>query len=75
MLRQHKFLTGLLTKLDKEDTAQQVLEDLKRLQTFLTKPANLRIHMAASTSSLGEAAEKAWVKSFLPAEVKGTKDV
>ncbi|CAH1271971.1 Hypp4744 [Branchiostoma lanceolatum] len=50
MMRQHKFLTELLEKL--EGKPDKVLEKMNQLRALLTDPASLRVHMSADVQKL-----------------------
>ena len=66
MMRQHAFLTrAVLDMLDRKP--QQVINSLRQLQTLLTKPGNLRVHVAANVAKLAArlAPQAPW-KSFIP---------
>lgn len=65
MLRQHKFLTGLLVQLESDPSS--VINKLEKLRTLLTKADNLCVHMAANLKNLSAdiPLEKPWVH-FLP---------
>jgi hypothetical protein len=58
----------------------QIIKDLEKLRNLLTKPNNIRVHMAADVSRLvSHQAEpnKIWREEFLPsgAETSGQKYV
>ncbi|ELU05156.1 hypothetical protein CAPTEDRAFT_140557 [Capitella teleta] len=52
MLRQHKFLTSVIDQIDSDDS--ECIEQLKNLRDNITKPNNIRIHVAADVSRLAE---------------------
>uniref|UniRef100_A0A1B0DIV2 Presequence protease, mitochondrial n=1 Tax=Phlebotomus papatasi TaxID=29031 RepID=A0A1B0DIV2_PHLPP len=54
MLRQHKFLTGLLERLDTPEGSVAVVEDLNRVRNIITRAENVAIHVAADWARLAE---------------------
>ncbi|XP_063241639.1 uncharacterized protein C05D11.1-like [Bacillus rossius redtenbacheri] len=52
MLRQHKFLTGLMERLDDPETAQAVLAELEAVRQVVTEPSGMAVHLAADVDSL-----------------------
>lgn len=52
MLRQHKFLTIILEKLEKPETAQHVIDDLNKVRDIITDAKNVAIHVAANWKRL-----------------------
>lgn len=54
MLRQHKFLTGLLERLDTPEGSAAVVEDLNRVRNIITRAENVAIHVAADWARLAE---------------------
>lgn len=47
MLKQHKFLSGVLERLDNPEQAKTVIEDLNTIREIITRPTNMAIHLAA----------------------------
>lgn len=54
MLRQHKFLTGVLERLEKTETAKSVINDLNELRNNITAPVNLAVHVAADWEKMSK---------------------
>lgn len=52
MLRQHKFLTIVLEKLEKPETAKLVIDDLNKVREIITDAKNVAIHLAADWKRL-----------------------
>ena len=52
MLRQHKFLTALIEKLDTSTTCEQVLKEIEAVRQHITDPTNIVVHMAAHVDQL-----------------------
>lgn len=52
MLNQHKFLTGVLEKLDSEAGAQEVINDLNTLRAEITSADRLSLYMAADWAKI-----------------------
>ena len=75
MLRQHKFLTALIEKLDSKEKCEEVLKEIESIRQIITEPANIVIHMAANIDHLackvGDL-EKPW-KNLLPAAKTSSK--
>nr|CAD7417578.1 unnamed protein product [Timema cristinae] len=68
MLRQHKFLTSLLERLESPAMSQKVLQELEEVRAVLTQPANIVVHLAADMDKLpGDPAEP-WAQ-MLPSGV------
>ncbi|XP_033646112.1 uncharacterized protein C05D11.1-like [Asterias rubens] len=70
MMRQHKFLSGMVTRLDKDP--EGVIKEVNELRDLLTSPSNLRIHMAADMKKLKEVgdAQLPWQQYFVEKDVK-----
>ena len=69
MLRQYKFLTDLMKKLDQPDTASAIVDQLNQLRHVITNPAHLRVHMSAHAPTLTEKVKdptRVWREEFLP---------
>ncbi|XP_077994627.1 uncharacterized protein C05D11.1-like [Glandiceps talaboti] len=62
MMRQHKFLSSLVDKL--ETNQVEVIKELNELRSFLTSPANIRIHMSADVEKLSSPLSP-WLQSFV----------
>ncbi|XP_055692741.1 uncharacterized protein C05D11.1-like [Lutzomyia longipalpis] len=56
MLRQHKFLTGLLERMDTSEGAAAVVDDLNWVRYEITRAKNIAIHVAADWMRLAEIA-------------------
>uniref|UniRef100_A0A1L8DTH1 Putative zn2+-dependent endopeptidase insulinase superfamily protein n=1 Tax=Nyssomyia neivai TaxID=330878 RepID=A0A1L8DTH1_9DIPT len=54
MLRQHKFLTALLERMDTSEGAAGVVDDLNWVRYEVTRAKNIAIHVAADWMRLGE---------------------
>ncbi|GAB0090020.1 Peptidase_M16 domain-containing protein [Sergentomyia squamirostris] len=54
MLRQHKFLTGVLERLETPEGAAAVVADLNRLRDAITKADNIAVHVAADWAKLAQ---------------------
>ncbi|XP_059607775.1 uncharacterized protein C05D11.1-like [Phlebotomus argentipes] len=52
MLRQHKFLTELLERLETTDEAQTVVQDINLLRHRITRAENVTVHVAADWTRL-----------------------
>lgn len=52
MLRQHKFLTALIEKLDSKEKCEHVLNEIKSVHQIITDPASIVIHLAANVDQL-----------------------
>jgi hypothetical protein len=52
MLRQHKFLTALIEKLDSKETCEEVLSEIEYVRQIITDPANIVIHLSANVDQL-----------------------
>lgn len=52
MLRQHKFLTALMEKLDSKEKCEHVLNEIKSVHQIITDPASIVIHLAANVDQL-----------------------
>lgn len=65
MLRQHKFLTGLLSQLETDPSS--VINKMEKLRSLLTKADNLCVHVAVNLKKLSAdiPLESPWV-NFLP---------
>lgn len=66
MLKQQKFLTQLVEKLDANNS--EVLENLEKVRSIITDPANVALYLAANLEYLkGDPAEV--IKEFLTPEL------
>lgn len=75
-LRQYKFLTSVLAKLENKDTSHEVMADLEKLRSILTLPKNMVIHMSANLdilSSLYPTPASLWV-NLLPNNLSPAKE-
>jgi hypothetical protein len=54
MLRQHKFLTALIEKLDSKEKCREVLNEIEAVRLIITDPANIVIHLAADVDRLAD---------------------
>ncbi|XP_033118146.1 uncharacterized protein C05D11.1-like [Anneissia japonica] len=72
MIRQHKFLSELVAKLDTEP--DQVLKNLIELREILTLPSNIRVHMATDLKKLAAITSPTapW-ESFLPSNLSSAQ--
>ncbi|PNF33802.1 Uncharacterized protein C05D11.1 [Cryptotermes secundus] len=52
MLRQHKFLTALIEKLDSKEKCEHVLNEIKSVHQIITDPSSIVIHLAANVDQL-----------------------
>ncbi|XP_067002472.2 uncharacterized protein C05D11.1 [Anabrus simplex] len=52
MLRQHKFLTSLIEKLESKDSCQEVLDEIESIRNIITDPENMVIHMSTNVEKL-----------------------
>jgi hypothetical protein len=52
MLRQHKFLTALIEKLDSKEECEHVMNEINTVHRIITDPANIVIHLAANVDQL-----------------------
>lgn len=75
-LRQYKFLTSVLSKLENNDTACEVMRDLEKLRATLSLPKNMVIHVCANLdtlTSLYTTPANIWA-NFLPASIPPAKE-
>lgn len=70
MLKQHKFLTQLLEKLNKD--AESVISVLNKIRSTLTNPSNLALYFAGNLDILSTSAVEV-INNFLPEELKDQK--
>nr|CAD7597482.1 unnamed protein product [Timema genevievae] len=68
MLRQHKFLTSLLERLESPALSQKVLQELEEVRAVLTQPANIVVHLAADVDKLPGDPADPWAQ-MLPSGV------
>ncbi|XP_071956159.1 uncharacterized protein C05D11.1-like [Antedon mediterranea] len=70
MIRQHKFLTELVSKLDSEE----VVKSLNELREILTIPSNIRVHMTVDLKKLAAFTSPIapW-DAFLPSNISSDK--
>jgi hypothetical protein len=54
MLRQHKFLTALIEKLDSKVKCERVLNEITTVHQIITDPASIVIHLAANVDQLAD---------------------
>ncbi|KAJ9588208.1 hypothetical protein L9F63_018429, partial [Diploptera punctata] len=52
MLRQHKFLTAVIEKLESKEKCEEVLKEIESVRQIITEPTNIVIHMAANLDHL-----------------------
>lgn len=57
MLRQHKFLTALVEKLDSAEECAKVLSDLEEVRQVITDPRHMVVHLAANVDQLGNSCQ------------------
>lgn len=70
MLRQHKFLTQLLEKLNEDP--EPVISTLNKIRSTITNPSNLALYFAGNLDILGDTAVDT-INDFLPDELKDQK--
>lgn len=54
MMKQYKFLSALLEKLEKPDEAQKIIEDLEKVRGIITRGDSVALHVATNWSKLSE---------------------
>lgn len=54
LLKQQKFLNGLLEKLEKPEDAQKVIDDLEQIRAIITSGPNIGLHLAADWEKLSK---------------------
>lgn len=52
LVRQHKFLTNVIEKLESPEGAQGIIDDLNRLRAILTSGPNIALHISADWAKL-----------------------
>ncbi|CAH1389034.1 unnamed protein product [Nezara viridula] len=74
-LRQTRVLSSVILKLQKEDTASEVMNDLENLRSILTLPSNMVIHMSANLDILSSLYQNPprLLNNLLPANVDPVK--
>lgn len=69
-LRQHKFLTSLLNKIETDEGWSSINDDLNKMKAILTNPNNIKLHLAANLDALCELVPDASsiLEQLLPAD-------
>lgn len=52
MIRQQKFLTSLIKKLESEDGCNEVLKNIELVRQKITSPENMVVHLATNVDKL-----------------------
>lgn len=65
LLKQQKFLTGILEQLNSDVEAQTVIDNLNKVREIITRPENLGLHLAADWKAMAKMnidLESPWTK-------------
>ncbi|XP_046995924.1 uncharacterized protein C05D11.1-like isoform X1 [Schistocerca americana] len=52
MIRQHKFLTSLIEKLDSREKCSEVINEMEKARQLLTDPGNMVVHLSTNVDQL-----------------------
>ena len=72
MLRQQKFLTDVVSKLDSSVSSAPILAELEQLRELVTRRENMRVHLSAHVQTLAGSTDplQPWTQDFLPSDTK-----